>query len=157
MKKKLSVALTIICIITIIVLTIYYNKYRNNTMICTYSTTADVYSMKTKYVVKYKNGVVNNVQTKEIFTKYDEETLKEYKSTLENMYMPYSNLDYYDYSITIKDNQVISKININYKKLDMNKFIEIDSKNKDILTNNKVAIKKLKKIYKNNGARCVYR
>ena len=157
MKKKLSVALTIICIIAIIVLSVYYNKYRNNTMICTYSTTADVYSMKTKYVVKYKNGVVNNVQTEEIFTKYDEETLKEYKSTLENMYMPYSDLDYYDYSITIKDNQVISKININYKKLDMNKFIEIDSKNKDILTNNKVAIKKLKKIYKNNGARCVYR
>ena len=157
MKKKLSVALTIICIISIIVLSVYYNKYRNNTMICTYSTTADVYSMKTKYVVKYKNGVVNNVQTEEIFTKYDEETLKEYKSTLENMYMPYSDLDYYDYSIVIKDNQVISKININYKKLDMNKFIEIDSKNKDILTNNKVAIKKLKKIYKNNGARCVYR
>ena len=157
MKKILLVTSTVICLIIIIVLSIYYNKYRNNTMICTYSTTADVYSMQTKYVVKYKNGIVSNVSTKEIFTKYDEETLKEYKSTLENMYMPYSNLDYYDYSITIKDNQVISKININYSKLDINKFIEIDSANKDILTNNKVTIKKLKKIYKNNGARCIYR
>ena len=113
--------------------------------------------MKTKYVVKYKNKVVNNVSTEEIFIKNDPTTLNEYKSTLENMYMPYNNLKYYDYSITIKDNQVISKTNINYKKLDMKKFIEIDSNNKSILTNNKVSIKKLKKIYKNNGARCIYR
>ena len=126
-------------------------------MICTYSAEADVYAMKTKYVVKYKNKVVNNVSTEEIFIKNDPTTLNEYKSTLENMYMPYNNLKYYDYSITIKDNQVISKTNINYKKIDMKKFIEIDSNNKSILTNNKVSIKKLKKIYKNNGARCIYR
>ena len=157
MKNKLLVTTTIICIILIIVISIYYNKYRNNTMICTYKTSADVYAMQTKYVIKYKNGIVNNVSTEEIFIKNDKETLKEYKDTLENMYMPYSNLKYYDYSIKIKDNQVISKININYKKLDMNKFIEIDSENKKILTNNKVTINKLKKIYKNNGARCVYR
>ena len=157
MKNKLLVTSTIICIILIIVFSIYYLKFRNNTMICTYSTQADVYAMKTKYIVKYKNGIVDNVSTEEVFTKYDEETLKEYKSTLENMYMPYSNLDYYDYSITIKDNQVISKININYKKLNMKKFIEIDSNNKKMLTNNKVTINKIKKTYKNNGARCVYR
>lgn len=157
MKKYILIFSSVICLIFIIVLSVYYNKYRNNIMICTYSTEADVYSMKTKYVVKYKNKVVNNVSTEEIFIKNDPTTLNEYKSTLENMYMPYNNLKYYDYSITIKDNQVISKTNINYKKLDMKKFIEIDSNNKSILTNNKVSIKKLKKIYKNNGARCIYR
>lgn len=157
MKKKLFVTSTIICILITIFLLIYYNKYRNNTMICTYSTTADVYAMQTKYIVKYKNGIVSNISTEEIFTKNDEETLKEYKSTLESMYMPYSNLKYYEYSVTIKDNQVISKTNINYKKLDFKKFIEIDSSNKDIITNNKVTIKKVKQIYKNNGARCVLR
>ena len=33
----------------------------------------------------------------------------------------------------------------------------VDSNNKKILTNNKVMIKTIKKIYKNNGARCTYR
>jgi uncharacterized lipoprotein YehR (DUF1307 family) len=126
-------------------------------MICTYSATADVYAIKTKYIVTFKNKIVKNIYTEETLTKYDDKVLNDYKTTLDSLYQPYSKLKYYDYSVELKDNQVTSKININYEKLDINKFISIDSNNKKILTNNKVMIKTIKKIYKNNGARCTYR
>ena len=126
-------------------------------MICTYSTTTDVYAIKSKYVVTYKNKIVSNIYTEEIFTNNDEKSLKDYKSQLENLYQPYSSLNDYDYEIVLKDNQVISKININYGKIDIEKFKKIDTSNSKILTNNKVKINTIKKIYKNNGARCIYR
>ena len=153
----ISGILSIIIIITLIVLLVYFNKYRTNKMICTYSATADVYAIKTKYIVTFKNKIVKNIYTEETLTKYGDKVLNDYKTTLDSLYQPYSKLKYYDYSVELKDNQVTSKININYEKLDINKFISIDSNNKKILTNNKVMIKTIKKIYKNNGARCTYR
>ena len=157
MKKKILIITTIILIIILIVVGIYYTKYRTNKMICTYSIETDVYAIKSKYVVTYKNKIVSNIYTKEIFKNNDEKTLKNHKLTLDTLYQPYNNLKYYDYEVVLKDNQVISKTNINYKKIDIEKFKKIDSSNNKILTNNKVVLKTIKKIYKNNGARCIYR
>ena len=51
---------------------------------------------------------------------------------------------------------MISTTNINYKKIDKDKLISIDSSNKNLFTNDNVRLTTLKKIYENNGAKCKY-
>lgn len=156
-KKSIISIFIVIVLIIVFVLEIYYLKYRNNTMICTYSASADIYSIKTKYTVSYKNKVVSNLKTEEIYTMNDKDSLKKYKKQLDNLYKPYNKLKHYNYSVEIVNNSVISKTNIDYNKIDMNTFKIIDPNNRRILKDDKVRISTLKSIYKKNGARCIYR
>lgn len=158
MNKKVIFSLLILVIITIsvvLLLNIIYPK--NGLMICTYTSSNDIYKINTKYEIKFKNRIVSNLYTEEIIEASDEKMLNEYKTSLDLVYSKYSNLKYYDNSVTIKNNKLISKTNINYKKLDISKFIALDKNNRKLLTNNKLELKKLKKTYTDSGARCTYK
>lgn len=158
MNKKVIFSLLILAIITIsvvLLLNIIYPK--NGLMICTYTSSNDIYKINTKYVIKFKNRIVSNLYTEEIIEASDEKMLNEYKTSLDLVYSKYSNLKYYDNSVTIKNNKLISKTNINYQKIDISKFIALDKNNRKLLTNNKLELKKLKKTYTDSGARCTYK
>lgn len=158
MNKKVIFSLLILAIITIsvvLLLNIIYPK--SGLMICTYTSSNDIYKINTKYVIKFKNRIVSNLYTEEIIEASDEKMLNEYKTSLDLVYSKYSNLKYYDNSVTIKNNKLISKTNINYEKLDISKFIALDKNNRKLLTNNKLELKKLKKTYTDSGARCTYK
>lgn len=158
MKKNIFfplLALIIFTISVVLLLNIIYPK--NGLMICTYTSSNDIYKINTKYEIKFKNRIVSNLYTEEIIEASDEKMLNEYKTSLDLVYSKYSNLKYYDNSVTIKNNKLISKTNINYKKLDISKFIALDKNNRKLLTNNKLELKKLKKTYTDSGARCTYK
>lgn len=158
MNKKVIFSLLILAIITIsvvLLLNIIYPK--NGLMICTYTSSNDIYKINTKYVIKFKNRIVSNLYTEEIIEASDEKMLNEYKTSLDLVYSKYSNLKYYDNSVTIKNNKLVSKTNINYQKIDISKFIALDKNNRKLLTNNKLELKKLKKTYTDSGARCTYK
>lgn len=158
MNKKVIFSFLILVIITIsvaLLLNIIYPK--NGLMICTYTSSNDIYKINTKYEIKFKNRIVSNLYTEEIIEASDEKMLNEYKTSLDLVYSKYSNLKYYDNSVTIKNNKLVSKTNINYQKLDISKFIALDKNNRKLLTNNKLELKKLKKTYTDSGARCTYK
>lgn len=158
MKKNIFfplLALIIFTISVVLLLNIIYPK--NGLMICTYTSSNDIYKINTKYEIKFKNRIVSNLYTEEIIEASDEKMLNEYKTSLDLVYSKYSNLKYYDNSVTIKNNKLISKTNINYEKLDISKFIALDKNNRKLLTNNKLELKKLKKTYTDSGARCTYK
>lgn len=158
MNKKVIFSLLILIIITIsvvLLLNIIYPK--NGLMICTYTSSNDIYKINTKYEIKFKNRIVSNLYTEEIIEASDEKMLNEYKTSLDLVYSKYSNLKYYDNSVIIKNNKLVSKTNINYQKLDISKFIALDKNNRKLLTNNKLELKKLKKTYTDSGARCTYK
>lgn len=158
MNKKVIFSLLVLVIITIsvvLLLNIIYPK--NGLMVCTYTNSNDIYKINTKYEIKFKNRIVSNLYTEEIIEASDEKMLNEYKTSLDLVYSKYSNLKYYDNSVTIKNNKLISKTNINYEKLDISKFIALDKNNRKLLTNNKLELKKLKKAYTDSGARCTYK
>lgn len=158
MNKKVIFSLLVLVIITIsvvLLLNIIYPK--NGLMICTYTSSNDIYKINTKYEIKFKNRIVSNLYTEEIIEASDEKMLNEYKTSLDLVYSKYSNLKYYDNSVTIKNNKLVSKTNINYEKLDISKFIALDKNNRKLLTNNKLELKKLKKTYTDSGARCTYK
>lgn len=158
MNKKVIFSFLILVIITIsvvLLLNIIYPK--NGLMICTYTSSNDIYKINTKYEIKFKNRIVSNLYTEEIIEASDEKMLNEYKTSLDLVYSKYSNLKYYDNSVIIKNNKLVSKTNINYQKLDISKFIALDKNNRKLLTNNKLELKKLKKTYTGSGARCTYK
>ncbi len=154
-KKTIYIIITILIITTIVFLYSFLNP-KNGLMICTYKSTNDVYNISTKYEVKFKNRVVTNLYTEEIIKADDKKMLREYKTSLDLVYSKYSDLKYYNNTNEIIDNTLVSKTKINYQKIDISKFIALDNSNRKLLTNNKLELKKLKKTYQANGARCTY-
>ncbi len=160
MAKKVIYTISCVIIIFIIIISIILLGIinpKNGTMICTYTNKTDIYNISTKYEIKFTDRIVNNLYTEEIIEADDEKMLSEYKTSLDLVYSKYLNLKYYDNSVSIKGNKLVSKTNINYKKIDISKFIAIDNSNRKLLTNNKLELKKLKKAYREKGARCTYK
>ena len=153
MKKKI-ILITVILIVLLLI--IVYFKTRT-TMICTYTNSNDIYYIETKYKVKYKNDKVLSLYTKEVIMSDDDNMLKEYKSTLDLVYSKYNELKYYNNNMRIEDNKLISETKVNYEKIDIEEFLKVDESNINIVRNKQVSLKKIRKIYKENGARCTYR
>ena len=83
--------------------------------------------------------------------------LSDYKFSLETVYNKYNKLKYYDNAIILKDNTLTVKTNINYEKINIDIFIDIDNNIKKLLNKGNISVKKLKQTYKNNGAKCIYK
>lgn len=156
-KKVIYSSLAIVILITISIILFNILNPTNGTLICTYNNKTDVYNISTRYEIKFTNRVVTNLYTEEIIEVADEEMLSEYKTSLGLVYSKYQDLKYYDNSIKVKNNKLISKTNINYQKLDISKFIALDKNNRKLFTNNKVELKLLRKTYEEKGSRCTYK
>lgn len=153
MKKRIVPILGILLVIILITALICFNK-KDGTMICTMQTEENEIKIKAKYQIEYKNKVVETIVTKEEITSEDEEILKNYKTLLENMYQEYNKIDYYMNKVEIKNDTLTSITKINYKKIDLEQLITIDSNNRSIIEDNQVSLKKLKQAYTQQGARC---
>ena len=81
-------------------------------------------------------------------------TTEVYKSALEKQYEDYNNIKYYDNSITIKGNELISKTIIDYSKVDTKKMIEVNKENENLIVNGKVKVSALESLYKKNNISC---
>lgn len=156
MKKKFLFSLLIVIIgVSIVVFCNFRQK--SGIMICTYRVENDVYKLQSHYEITYKENKVLNLLTKETFTSSDEKMLSEYKTSLELIYSKYQNLKYYENSINMKKDKLISTTNINYQKLDTKAFLKIDSNNRKLMEDGSISLKKIKKLYQENGFRCTYK
>ena len=70
------------------------------------------------------------------------------------LYKEYKDLDYYKHNINIKNKTLTSTTNINYKKIDTDKLIEIEPGNKQLIENGKITIDKIEDLYKSNDCIC---
>lgn len=144
--------LTLISIV-ILVLTIY----RSGTMVCTFKSKNDIYSINAIYSITFKNRIATSILTEEIIQSNDEKMLVEYKTSLDLLYSKYKRLKYYDNKTSIKNNQLVSITKINYQKISKDEFIKLDRNNRRLFTGNVIKLKTLQKIYKENGAKCTYK
>lgn len=156
MKKKILMLIIILIILLSLVVLLITSGHKSGKMKCVYTSTSDVIETSSIYLITYKNNIVNNLETREVIVSNDKNMLDEYKTALELVYSEYNGLEYYDNSVTLKNNKLTTITKVNYEKLDINKFISIDKNNKDLFTNNQVKLSTLKKIYKKNGAKCRY-
>ncbi len=151
--KKLLIFLILVFIIVIILYKINFHPNKGKVVCTNYIIDSDIF-INTKYEISYKENNVQNIKTIEKAKFSDSKLLKEYKEVLETTYSLYQNLKYYSNNIIIKNNTIISTTNINYEKIDLEKFFRIDHKNKYLFKNGKIPLNKIKTIYQESGAVC---
>lgn len=137
---------------------LWKNKiYEKGTIVCTYTGINDLYKIHTEYQINYKKDIVNYLETTETIESNDKKMLEKYQINLHMIYDEYNSLDNYKNMIHLENNKLTSITKINYAKLDIKEWININQNNKDLLEKNHVSLNKLKQIYQNNGANCHYR
>lgn len=130
------------------------NSSKGN-MVCTLNKSdSDWINIEGIYKVNYNGKYVNLVDTIETVNSDNEQWIEYYKNILEESYKLYKNLEYYNYDIKTTKNTLTSKVTINYKKIDMNKFLEIDPTGSIFIEDWKVSLEKVKLYYELIGATC---
>lgn len=145
-------------LLVIFLIGLYIYKTTTGTLVCTYTENSTESKITSEYQAKYKNRIVQKVKTVEKITLSTKEEVEAYKKTLEEIYKPYNELEYYENNISIKDTTLNSVTIINYEKIDVKTLVEMNSNFKTIINkNNKIPVTKLKKLYEKNGAKCHYK
>ena len=153
-NKALTITLIIILIGLLTIIKIRIGPI-NGTLICNYKNNSETMISTLSYKMDFKLKNVTKLETKEIIESEDEELIKTYKSSLEELMNKYKDLKYYKTKIDNKNNKLIVKTTIEYDKIDMKKYLEIEGK-KTYIKHNKLKVTKLKEIYEKNGAKCQY-
>lgn len=130
------------------------NVKENNTMNCVYHISQSGIDMDSSYIVDYEDDYVISIKSIEKVTSDDLTALDLLKKQIEEKYLPYKNLEYYDYNIEIEGNTVISTVNIDYSKIDTDKMIEIDASNSQVIKDGKIRLSTIEKMYKSIGVNC---
>ncbi len=117
------------------------------------------------YELYYKGNYVMEMHSVEKITA-EEEILNKYKTAYENSYSKYKDLKYYNHKLEIKDDTLISTVDIDYTKIDMDKLEQLESsvelkeegndkKTKySVYKDGKVLLDKVKDLYEKLGANC---
>ena len=125
-----------------------------NVMTCTRSVNKNGMKTSLNYKVYYEGDDVTRIKSEESIQMENNQSLKGYKEQIEKVYEPYKNVKFYNYNIAIRGNKLISKVDINYSKIDTNKLIEIDKANSQIITDGKIKVSSVKSLYEKLGATC---
>lgn len=114
------------------------------------------YALESVYKVNYSGDVVKSVETKEVVTSEEESILNYFEKSLNNTYSSASeNYGGYDFNITKTDNQVSAITNIDYTKMDMDKYVSENTAMKSYTNDkNQITVENLKKLYESLGAIC---
>ena len=94
-----------------------------NVMTCTRSVNKNGMKTSLNYKVYYEGDDVTRIKSEESIQMENNKSLKGYKEQIEKVYEPYKNVKFYNYNIAIRGNKLISKVDINYSKIDTNKLI----------------------------------
>lgn len=122
--------------------------------VCTTSTIINSSIVRSSYIISHNNNIVYKLEKKEQIINKNTDTLNKFKSSIENNNREYNKMSHYKNKVIIKDDTLISITKINYRRLDLNKYVTIDKENKNIVSNNKVKLDKLLKQYKKLGLQC---
>ena len=122
--------------------------------VCTTSTIINSSIVRSSYIISHNNNIVYKLEKKEQIINKNTDTLNKFKASIENNNREYNKMSLYKNKVIIKDDTLISITKINYRRLDLNKYVTIDKENKNIVSDNKVKLDKLLKQYKKLGLQC---
>ena len=124
------------------------------TMTCTRTATQGTLKLDVNYTVTYSGKYVKKVESTEKIISSSTSALETYKKTVENIYAPYNDIEYYDTEVSIDGDTLTSKVVIDYENIDTDKLIKLDSSIGNIVKNGKIKIEDMKSIYEQTGATC---
>lgn len=113
------------------------------------------YRIISEYNIYGQNGVANKVVTIERIVSSDEDTLDFFETYMKNIYEDINN-QYGGYIINIekKDDEVVSKITIDYNEMDLEKYTKDNNAQELVNSNNQMLISSLVSMYEASGAVC---
>ena len=132
------------------------NVKGSGTLECTRA--ANAYSGLTasfNYGVTYKHGIITFIHSIEKVKGDSSSALDEYEEAYNKIRDRYSDIKYYDITVTRDTNSVIYDSKIDYEKVDMNKILKIEGNENNIYdSNNKLELKKWYSFVKKMGTTC---
>lgn len=145
----------VVLLLGVFIVTGCQNKEELKTMTCTRTINQEGVSMDLSYKVTYNGDYVEVLESTEKVTSKDTSALEEYKKSIETTYKPYANIKYYDTKVTIDGDTLTSKVTIDYSKIDYKEFVNIDSANSQMFTDDgKVKLETIESLYSQIGATC---
>lgn len=111
-------------------------------------------SSKMNYEVYYEGDYVTIIHSVEEIISDDSSVLDTYEEAYKNIFKQYENLEYYDNTVTRGDNTVISDTTINYAKIDIDKLLEIEGEEDNVIENGKVKLSTWLTFAKKFGVTC---
>ena len=113
------------------------------------------YELTSTYIINYTGEFVDSVNTKEVVDSDVSSILDTLEDTLNSTYSA-SNDVYggYTYKITRSDNEIISDVFIDYKKMDLEQFVADQPVLKSYMKDGKLTVEGIKSIYTSMGATC---
>lgn len=127
---------------------------KDKVMICTLNNEVGDIKLVSTYEVYYNDKFVNRIKTEEKMISNNSSLISKYKETVESKYSLYKNVKYYNYSVKIEGNTLISTTDINYSKIDTDKLLKIDSANKELINDGKILVSDVKDVYNQLGVKC---
>lgn len=122
---------------------------------CTRSGNADNgLEVELNYELYYTGENLNILKSTEKVIGDDKDTLKIYKDAYKNIHKNYAGLEYYDTEVIEDSNSVTSTITINYDKIDIEKLLEIEGEEDNIIENGQAKIDKWLTLAKKFGTKC---
>ena len=154
MKKKFKIWQIVLGVCSLLLITGCGKSSNVESMTCTRTMNQNEIKTSLKYNVQYEGDYVSKIKTIETIETDNVDTLNTYKEQIESLYSPYKDVEYYKYDVDINDNKLTSTVDINYKKVDTDKLLEIDSANGQLIKDGKIRVDDIKSVYESLGATC---
>ena len=153
-NKKLLIGIVVVVLIILVIL--LFVVFGRKT-VCTSSSdqSKNGYTLDTEYVIKSKGDNVKTVKVTETITSKDKKTLDKFYKQLKDQY-EYNKKNYggYTYKVTNSNGKVVSKVTIDYNKMDLKKFTRNNAAMSKYTKNDKFTLEGAKKLYESTGAKC---
>ena len=130
---------------------------KEKTIVCQMDKTIDNYDYNAEITIVYntKTNELISIDEKEYFDSNDLDFLNTIKSYDESQYSIYNDFENTKYSISIDGNKMTRNFYVNYKNIDIEKLIALDSQQLIFVDENrKTNINNALEYYKNNGNTC---
>lgn len=121
---------------------------------CTAESEMSGYSISLSYQIEHDGKYVSRLKSVEKVSSVDGFILSSFEQMINDDQEKYKDLKYYKYSTEIKDDVLTGIVDINYKKVNTVKMINLDSNNQELIKNGKVSIDDIKLYYEDLGTTC---
>ena len=126
----------------------------SKTTVCTVELDQSAYTLNSEYKVTYDKDIIKKIETKEEVTSDDEDIIDQFESMINEQLAPYQNLQYYNFNVKRENGKLIETVSIDYTKLDVNKFLEINSEASSLFNDGKIKYDTIISAYTQLGATC---
>jgi uncharacterized lipoprotein YehR (DUF1307 family) len=121
---------------------------------CTREATAENAEVKLEYDLYYTGSILNLLKSKEEIISADDSVLNTYEEAYKKIHANYEGLENYDTNVARGDTTVISTININYDKIDIERLLNIEGEEDNIFENNVPLVSKWLELAEKFGTKC---